>query len=253
MNQEIVTPGVPELSEAWIALRTQHLMEELTSPSPQRKRRFILGGVGSGALAVAALIVGLVGPWASPAFAGWSAQPTSPSSDQLSAAETACAALATNLAGVSNAPDLATLPSVSLSDVRGPYSLIVYGTTNPALCVAGANLTSLHDNGGTISLGSSGSSTAGHHSQSWANSTDQTSNDATPTPDGAVVNLSYMNNQDAQAFTVVEGSVGSHVSGATLLLSDGSSVVSTVKNGLFAAWWPGEATVSSTQATTDSN
>ena len=64
------------------------------------------------------------------------------------------------------------------------------------------------------------------------------------------MNLSYTSSSDGHSFTVAEGSVGSQVTGTTLELSDGSSVEATVQNGLFAAWWPSEATVSSIQVTT---
>ena len=68
MNEELLTPGVPTLSETWIAQRTQHLMEEVASPSPRRKRRFVLTGASAAAVAVAASVVGMLGPWSTPAF-----------------------------------------------------------------------------------------------------------------------------------------------------------------------------------------
>ena len=150
MNEELLTPGVPGLSDEWIAQRTQHLVEEVATPSPRRKRRLVLTGAGGGAVAVAAALVGLLGPWATPAFAGWSAQPTTPTSGQLSTAETACASLAANLASAPGSTAPSTLPPLSLSDVRGPYSLLVYGTTSPALCVLGNGFSSLHEDGATI-------------------------------------------------------------------------------------------------------
>jgi hypothetical protein len=72
---------------------------------------------------------------------------------------------------------------------------------------------------------------------------------STPSADGAVVNLTYTDSVNGQSFSVAEGSVGSDVTSATLQLSDGTSVETTVNNGLFAAWWPGLATVSSTPVT----
>jgi hypothetical protein len=246
---ELTTPRVPELSDEWIAERTQHLIDAVTTPSRGRSRRVVLTGFGGGTVAIAALLVGLLGPWTTPAFAGWSAQPTTPSSDQLGSAEAACTQLAGNLASVSNSVALASLPPIALSDVRGPYTLIVYGTTNPSLCVSGAELTSLHETGGTVSISSS-AQVQGAPQGSWSSSTSQeSSNTSVPTAGGAVANMIYTSNQNGQPFTVAEGSVGSLVTGATLILSDGSSVVATVENGLFAAWWPGQATVSSIQTT----
>ncbi len=250
MNNELLIPGVPELSDAWIARRTQHLIDEVTTPITRRRRRFVLSGVSGTAVAGIAVLVGLFGPWASPAFAGWSAQPTTPSAGELGAAEATCSSLATNLASLSGGSTTDVLAPVSLSDVRGPYALIVYGTTNPALCVSGNQLTSLQANGDAISIAATIS--VGHQSGSSTALTNRSSSNAIPSPDGAVANLSYSAKMGGQSFSVAEGSVGSEVSGATFVLSDGSSVVASLANGLIAAWWPGQATVSSIQVTTNS-
>ncbi len=55
-----------------------------------------------------------------------------------------------------------------------------------------------------------------------------------------------------QGYTIAEGSTGSKVSGVTLVLSDGTRVVTTVGNGLFLAWWPGSAVVTSATLITPS-
>jgi len=252
MNDEILTPGVPTLSDEWVAQRTQHIVEEIATPTTRRNRRFVLTGV-SGVTATTAVLVGLLGGWATPAFAGWSAQPTAPSTGQLSAAEAACASLAANLASQPGATESATLPPVSLSDVRGPYSLIVYGTTNPALCVLGNEVSSLHENGATIGMSNSAGNADGNtvvHQLGSQSVTTNPSSATPPAPGAAVVDIENTAIDNGDAFSVVEGSVGSQVTSATLLLSDGSSVVATVNNGLFAAWWPNQATVSSIQVTT---
>jgi hypothetical protein len=89
------------------------------------------------------------------------------------------------------------------------------------------------------------------HQSSGSESVTTTPPPTTPPAAGAaVVNINNITNDNGQFFSVIEGSVGSQVSGATLLLSDGSSVVATVSNGLFAAWWPSQATVSSVMVTT---
>lgn len=250
---ELLTPGIPSLSDEWIAQRTQHLVEEISLPSTRRSRRFVVTGVGGGAAAITAVLLGLLGPWATPAFAGWSAQPTSPVSGQLSTAEASCGSLAANLTNAPGSKASATLPPLTLSDVRGPYSLLVYGTTNPALCVLGNGLSSLHEDG--ESYGSFTESpgaklnTVEHESVTFGDTTNPLS--ATPPAPGAVViDITTTTVANGQSFSVVEGAVGSQVTAATLVLSDGSSVVTTVDNGLFAAWWPGQATVSSVQVTT---
>ena len=256
MNEELLIPGVPALSDEWIAHRTQHLMEEVVAPSPRRKRHLVLTGAGAGAVAVAASVVGLLGPWSTPAFAGWSAQPTTPASGQLSAAESACATLATNLADAPGSTAPSTLPPVSLTDVRGPYSLLVYGTTNPDLCVLGNGYSSLHEAGqaaigmssAVVNGGAGNGNTVVHQFSSSENLATNPS-PTPPGPDAAVVDISNTTDDNGQYFWVIVGQVGSQVTGATVLLHDGSSVVATVSNGLFAAWWPGQDGVSSIQVT----
>jgi hypothetical protein len=257
MNEGLLIPGVPALSDEWITQRTQHLIEEVVNPSPRRKRRLVLTGASAGAVAVAASLVGLLGPWSTPAFAGWSAQPTTPVSGQLSAAETACASLATNLASAPGSTAPSTLPPVSLTDVRGPYSLLVYGTTNPDLCVLGNGYSSLHEAGQSASVASVtvGNANAGSgnkvvHQITSSENTATNLSSTPPGPDAAVVDVSNTTDDNGQYFWVIEGQVGSQVTGATVLLHDGSSVVATVSNGLFAAWWPGQDGVSSIQVTT---
>ena len=149
MNEELLTPGVPTLSDEWVRERTQHLVEEIATPSRRKKQRYVLGGVGGGVLAVAATLVGLLGPWASPAFAGWSSQPTSAASGQVSTAETACASLAANLASEPGSTASATLPPVSLT-TPGTVHVDVYGITNPSLCLLGNGFSSLNEDGGTF-------------------------------------------------------------------------------------------------------
>ena len=249
MNDELIAPSVPDLSDEWIAQRTEHLVEEIVAASPRRRRRFVATGAGAG-VAGAAVLVALLGPWATPAFAGWSAQPSTPSSGQLAAARAACSSTASQLASVAGGAATSLAPE-SLNDVRGPYTLIVYGTTDPALCVSGSGMTTLHEDGGTISIGAA---TGGSSHQSVTNSNGitkwQGSSGAAPSPGAAVMDLSFTSSHDGDSFTVAEGSVGSQVTGATLLLKDGSSVVATVNNGLFAAWWPGQSSVTSIQVTT---
>jgi hypothetical protein len=55
---------------------------------------------------------------------------------------------------------------------------------------------------------------------------------------------------DGQTYTIAEGSVGPGVTTATLVLSDGSDIVTTTGNGFFVAWWPGSAVVTSATVTT---
>jgi hypothetical protein len=115
---------------------------------------------------------------------------------------------------------------------------------------------SLHEDGASIGQNTAAKKTDGNTvvQQSTGSESFVTSPaSATPVaPGAAAVEVDNTSIGNGQSFNVVEGSVGSQVSGATLLLSDGSSVVATVGNGIFAAWWPSQATVSSIQVTTTS-
>ena len=126
-------------------------MDRRANPAPHRRGGGAITETSSSEIVVTApaaewwpstaLLVGILGPWASPAFAGWSARTDGPSSSQLSAAEDELLhTWQRTWPAQPGAPASATLPPVALSDARGPYSLIVYGTTNPSMCVAGANV-----------------------------------------------------------------------------------------------------------------
>jgi hypothetical protein len=110
----------------------------------------------------------------------------------------------------------------------------------------------LHEDGesyGSFTVPGAKLNTVVHESVTFGNTTNPSS--ATPpAPGAAVIDITTTTVANGQSFSVVEGAVGLQVTGATLVLSDGSSVVATVDNGLFAAWWPGQATVSSVGVTT---
>jgi hypothetical protein len=65
----------------------------------------------------------------------------------------------------------------------------------------------------------------------------------------AVDRLQVETTQEGQAYTIAEGSIGSGVTAATLVLSDGSHVVTTSGNGFFLAWWPGTSVITSATVT----
>jgi hypothetical protein len=57
---------------------------------------------------------------------------------------------------------------------------------------------------------------------------------------------------DGDAYSFVEGHAGAGVTAATLILSDGSQVQTTIQNGWLVAWWPGPAAVTSARVSTAS-
>jgi len=116
---------------------------------------------------------------------------------------------------------------VSLVDTRGPFTLVLFGantsTKGTLMCVSGPSI----------------------NSSAQANSQMSESIGNQPVlPKAGQIGVDRLQAESAnngQAYTIAEGSVGSGVTAATLVLSDGSDVVTTTGNGLFLAWWPGSA------------
>lgn len=225
---DLEAPRIPYLSEDRLRTRERHLVSEITTFRRRRQRRvFALGGVGLVASGfAAALAVVLVGVGTPSAFAAWTATPTTPTPGQVAAAETTCKAGAvTPPAGTPVVPT-----NVSLTDTRGPFTLVLFGantaTQGALICLSGPDGTQF-----SISSGSQ------------------------PVPPGVdQITLNRLQGESAngQSYVIAEGSAGSEVSGTTLTLSDGSHVTASVGNGLFLAWWPGNATVTSAAVTTAS-
>lgn len=220
---DLEAPAIPGPSDARLLSRQRHLVQEITASRRRDRRRFALGGAG---LAVSGIAVALVvlGSGGTPsAFAAWTASPTTAVPGQLAAAKTACAA---RPAGPP--PGLPALPTeLTLADIRGPFSLLLFGTNTSTqgalLCMNGPDGTQYSIAEGT----------------------------QPPLPGTGQITLNRLQAEsaDGQPYTVAEGSAGPGVSAATLTLSDGEHVVTTVGNGLFLAWWPGTATVTSATVT----
>ncbi|HTU98421.1 MAG TPA: hypothetical protein VMF14_21400 [Solirubrobacteraceae bacterium] len=194
--------------------------------------------------AVAAAAVALVdlGPQASAAFAGWSATPTRASAAQVADAQSDCAqqlsqvhvsatrASSSAPAPTSFAPEISKLSTTTpvLTDTRGPFTFVVFDSGQAhASCITGPGFTS-------VSMQSS-SGTPG----------------AVPA-DKIVPTFLVHTARAGDAYTFVEGHAGSDATAATLVLSDGSHVQTTLQNGWFVAWWPGGTQLRSAQVTTPS-
>ena len=223
---DLEVPPIPYLSDARVLARQEHLVAELAVRRRHRqRRRFALGGVGLAASGVATALV-LFGAGTSPAFAAWTASPTTPASGQVAAAEAACGARPTN-----PPPGAPTLPStLSLTDTRGPFTLLLFGANTTSqgalMCMSGPD-------GTQFSIASGGQP-------------------ALPGPVQVTLDRLQGASANGENYTIAEGSTGSAVSAATLVLTDGTRVATTVGNGLFLAWWPGSATVTSATLTTPS-
>jgi hypothetical protein len=215
--------SVPAPSDAWVAARRDHLLAELRRMPDRRAHRRLVGGMGVLAAAGAASAVGLIvgGPATSTAFAGWRAAPTAPAPGQLPAAEASCPAGGPSPGGKVGAPGAVPSGPPALSDVRGPYSMLLYldGDGGSTLCMGG---------GSFVRVLPTPAPTA-----------------PAPPADGLVID-----HLASGVVTFVEGRVGSAVTGVTLTLDDGTRVTVTVGGGHFIAWWPGsEGVATSTQTT----
>ncbi len=238
-------PRAPQLSDDWIEAHATNLSRQL--PLRARRRRWILSG--SAATVVGAVTLATAGPWSSAAFAGWDASPTTPSLNQVTSAESACAALFATLSSLGHPTALpAALPAVTVVDGRGPFTSLAYGSGGSALvCVDGPQILNLSGPGysigsATVAAGVGGKAYTLSGTQRTSISRVPTS--APPGPGQASVDLTLSSTADGNPFSIAEGAVGPGVTGVTLTLSDGSSVVSSVSNGTFLAWWPGLASPS---------
>lgn len=231
-------------------------------PRPPRLRPVLTLGGAAGVAVAAGTAISLIGLGAGtqPAFAGWSATPTEAPSDQLAAAEAACTARSPTSAGIERAragatrspgsagprAALAPLPKfeagdwkVVLTDTRGPYTTVILeaaeGKANET-CLTGPSPSSATT--GVLAVG------AGFGNQKPA-----------PVPAGEI-RISSVGGKNVytpaggKPYTQVSGHVGVGVTGVTLVLDDGTHVTTTVENGLFLAWWPGDQRVVSAEVTT---
>ena len=188
------------------------------------------GGVLITSGVTTALVV-LAGPGTANAFAAWTAAPTTPAPGRLSSAEATCEAAA------------ATPPPDKTAGLA-----------------TGATQVSLVDTPRTLHTGLVRDEPIYHpHVREWPVDQHQANSQMTDVggqpvlPEAgqiAVDRLQAKSANDGQAYTIAEGSVGPGVTAATLVLNDGSDIVATTGNGLFLAWWPGSAVVTSATVTT---
>ena len=225
---------------------------------PRQHRRAIPVGLGAGAAAGAATagtVLALVLGGASPAYAGWSADPSS--SAPSSAAPPDClTSLSSTSSGTSDAGTWQTL----LTDVRGPFTItLLQNGTSYATCFAGPSFTEVNRID-SPSTGSSGGTESGVLSVSNGTNAGASASqggvgslvrlETTSSGDLTQVLQNHLTTAADGPYTFIDGRVANGVTGVTLVLSDGSNVVSTVADGWFVAWWPGDtADASSVQVT----
>jgi hypothetical protein len=217
---------VPQLGEEWITSRQSALVAVLS----QRRRRPLRWAAVAGATGVAAAVSGLIllGGSEQSAFAGWSPSPTPPTRNQLPSADAGCQAHLAQLPPFSNkgAGGASLVPE--LSDVRGPYTVTVFGngTQSGALCITAPD---------------------GDSAVRWI------MHSGAPVTSGAIaVDQVSILARDSQPYTLVEGRTGGGVTGVSLVLGNGAKVTATIGDGAFAAWWPGSESITSAIVSTAS-
>jgi hypothetical protein len=207
-------------------------------PRTRALRPPVAAGVLTTAAAAAAAVALIdLGPQAPAAFAGWSAVPTRASTAQVAVAQNACqsrlSSFSTGSAKAMKAARIKILPTISemtpvLTDTRGPFTFVIYSGAHGSngTCISSPSFTSLSTRSG---------------------------GGATAAPAGKI--SAYFQAHTAHggdAYSFVEGHAGADVTAASLVLSDGSQVQTTIQNGWLVAWWPGSAQVTSARVTTAS-
>ena len=229
------TPPVPTLSDSRLSTRQEHLVQEVAGRRRNRRRAGL--ALGGGALVVggvATALLVLAGPGTANAFCGLDAiaddASARPGIERRSDLRGCGGHTATGQdSGIGHGRD----PSVARRHSRTLHTGLVRckHIYHPHVCERPVDQFQRHRP--TRECGSIGSQPV--------------------LPEAgqiAVDRLQAGSANDGQAYTVTEGSVGSGVTAATLVLSDGSDVVTTTGSGLFLAWWPGSAVVTSATVTT---
>lgn len=179
--------------------------------SRARTRRMALAAgtlvATAGAVVVTLSVIGLgTGAGTQAAYAGWSASPTQPRPGQIASAEATCQGQALARPGTSP-----TAWSPVLTDTRGPFTMMI-----------------LQNKSDFFSCFPEGSAIGGGEGAV----------PASPSP--GQLSVVGVANAPADPYTLIYGRVGPGLSGVTLVLEDGTKVQSTVSDGWFAAWWPGQ-------------
>jgi hypothetical protein len=224
-------------------------------PRTSRLRPPLTVGVVSGVAAAGTVATMVVLGGAQPAFAGWSATPTSAAGAGGTTVGAACQARLAQLppSPGSVAPGAWT---TVVTDVRGPFSVVVFqsGDTD-ATCFTGPSFTDVDRNaanGDSVSAsGSVSDGAAGFHGRSVSSVGTMISVAGREGSTGVTeLSVSHLSLAGDGAYTLVEGRISADVTGLTFVRSAGDDVEATIGSGWFVAWWPGSAGVSAAQVTT---
>ena len=209
------TPPVPTLTDFRLSTRQEHLVQEIagTPPKPTQRRSGARHRcpVASG-VTTALLVLGGPAPRTCLRPGRQRRRRQRPARYQ---APRRHAEAAVRTPPPDKTPGLSTgATQVSLVDTRGPFTLVLFGanTSTILMCVNGPSI----------------------NSKAQANSRMRSivGQSVSPGAGQIAVDRFQAESDDGQAYTIAEGSVGSGVTAATLVLSDGSHVLTTTGNGL---------------------
>jgi hypothetical protein len=224
-------------------------------PREHRLRAPTLGvGVLAGA-ATAGTVLAVVLGGSAPAYAGWSAAPTSDTPS--SSADANCQNQLASMPGApgGSAPGTGAWQNV-LTDVRGPFTVELFQNGGSyAACFTGSSFTSVNQ---ISSSGASGASSNSLHVSSG--SAAGGGGPLSPTTSGSGISTtssgslqqvvqSHLTTASDGPYTLIDGRTEPGVTAVTLVLDNGQDVVATVADGWFVAWWPGSGSVTSAQVT----
>lgn len=217
---------------------------------PRQHRRALPLGLGAGAAAGAATagtVLALVLGGASPAYAGWSAAPSS-SAPSSSTPPDCLSSLSSTSSGSAGTGTWQTV----LTDVRGPFMItLLQNGTSYATCFTGPSFTEVNRIDAPSSSSSGGTQTGELHVSQGADGGASSQGggvgslvrlETTSSGDLTQVLQNHLTTASEGPYTFIDGRVANGVSGVSLVLTDGSDVVSTVADGWFVAWWPGDTT-----------
>ncbi len=217
-------------------------------PQTRRLSPRVRIGALAGAASTATVVSVVLLSGAAPAFAGWTASPTKPSNAERADANSSCQA---QLASLPGAPPGASWSAV-VTDVRGPYSLIVFEDVTGiyATCLTGPSLTDVSEN---ATAGSGSRSMVAGDGNSGGYESSRAGSFVFPGSAGIEgMSVANIGTSSSSPYSVTEGQVASDVSGVTLVMNDGSQVQTTTAGGWFLAWWPGSTDPASAEITTPS-
>ena len=202
-------------------------------------------GVATAGTALAVVLGG-----STPAYAGWSATPTTAAAPS-SSADASCQS---QLSEAPRGPAGTSLGSGAwqsvLTDVRGPFTVALFQNDGAyAACFTSPSFTEINElssspaNGGVqsgeLSVHSGSAAGAGSAGSGPAAGQSAVVLEGTSSGDLNQVVENHLTTTSEGPYTLIDGRVASGVTGVTLVRDDGQDVVATVADGWFVAWWPG--------------